>query len=177
MNSSLARLIDLIPPPPEPREKGWDAVEQELGVELPPDYKALIHAYGGSRFDNYLYVLEPSCPNSNFDLIELTEEQDEALSGLWEVEEKPHELTEPGSRLIPWGTTENGEFLYWLVRPGQAPSDWTVMVNEARGETWERYDINCTAFLASVLSGDIRSNILSSLFPLSTHELWQLPPR
>lgn len=176
MNSSLARLIELVPPLTEPREKDWEAAEQGLGVELPSDYKGLIHAYGGSQFDDYLYVLEPGCPNENFDLIEWADQQEEALSGLWDFAEKPHELAEAGSRLIPWGTTDNGESLYWLVRPGQSPSDWTVMVTESRVQTWERYDMNCTTFLASALSGDVRSNILSSLFPLSAHEVWQLPP-
>ncbi|MDQ8704698.1 SMI1/KNR4 family protein [Streptomyces sp. LHD-70] len=170
MNTALARLVELIPPPVEPRVKEWHSAEQSLGVQLPSDYKELVHTYGGSNWDDYLYLLEPGCPNDNYDLIEWDEQQGEALDGLWEFEEKPTQLEEEGARVIPWATTDNGECLYWLIRPGQAPADWTVMVNEARGDQWEHHEVSCTQFLAGVLSGDLTSSLLSSRFPLTVHE-------
>ncbi|MBT2401456.1 SMI1/KNR4 family protein [Streptomyces sp. ISL-100] len=176
MNPSIARLTQLVPPPSEVREKDWASAEQELGVGLPLDYKELIHTYGGSNWDDYLYVLEPGCPNDNYDLIEWEDQQTEALDGLWEFEKKPRELQDEGTRVIPWATTDNGECLYWLARPGQEPDQWTIMVNEARGERWEHYSTTCTQFLADVLQGELRSTILSSRFPLSTHEFRQLQP-
>jgi hypothetical protein len=176
VNPSLARLIELIPPPAEPREKDWAAVERTLGLPLPPDYKELIHTYGGSNWDDYLYLLEPGCPNDNYDLIEWEDQQTEALEGLWEVEKKPEELEEVGTRVVPWATTDNGECLYWLVRPDTDPAEWTVMVNEARGERWEHHHATATRFLVDVLNGDLSSSILSSLFPLHVHEFRQLRP-
>ncbi|MET9515788.1 SMI1/KNR4 family protein [Streptomyces sp. NPDC002994] len=174
MNSGLARLKQLVPPPSQPRQKNWGSAEQTLGVELPSDYKELIQTYGGSNWDDYLYVLEPDCPNDNYDLIEWEDQQTEALEGLWEFEEKPTGLTAAGTRIIPWATTDNGECLYWLVRPGQGPEEWTIMLNEARGSGWEHYPTTCTRFLASALDGEVQSSILSSRFPLSTHEFRQL---
>ncbi|TJZ58866.1 SMI1/KNR4 family protein [Streptomyces piniterrae] len=176
MNSSLARLVRLIPPPSAPREKDWESVEQALRAELPSDYKELTQAYGGSHWDGYLYLLEPGCCNDNYDLIEWAEQQTEALEGLWEFERKPTELAERGSRVVPWATTDNGECLYWLVRPGEAADQWTVMVNEARGDRWEHFPVTCTEFLVSVLTGELRSGILSSLFPLAVHEFRRLAP-
>ncbi|MEV6581984.1 hypothetical protein AB0M92_27895 [Streptomyces sp. NPDC051582] len=67
-------------------------VESALGVELPADYKELIHVYGGSNWDDYLYVLEPGCPNDNYDLIEWARNQAEDLAFLWESEKRPAEL-------------------------------------------------------------------------------------
>ncbi|SOE15595.1 SMI1-KNR4 cell-wall [Streptomyces sp. 2323.1] len=174
MNASLARLMRILPPPPEAREKAWGQAEQALGVELPTDYKEFLRAYGGSNWDDYLYVLEPGCPNENYDLLEWEGQQTEALEGLWEFEKKPDELKEEGARVIPWATTDNGECLYWLVRPGRQPDSWTVMVNEARGERWEHFSCSCTEFLASALTGDLRSSVLSSRFPLAEHEFRQL---
>lgn len=74
------------------------------------------------------------------------------------------------SRVIPWATTDNGEYLYWLVLPGSHPDEWTAMVNEARGDWWEHFDVGCVQMLARLLTGDIRLEILSSSFPTPVHE-------
>ncbi|MFJ4336846.1 hypothetical protein [Streptomyces sp. NPDC088915] len=86
------------------------------------------------------------------------------------------ELGEDGARVVPWAVTDNGECLYWLVRPGLAPDRWTVMVNEARGARWEHFSVSCTRFLASVLSGELRSDVLSSSFPRAVHAFRPLGP-
>ncbi|MGW1744858.1 hypothetical protein ACWCRD_04395 [Streptomyces sp. NPDC002092] len=62
----------------------------------------------------------------------------------------------------------------WLVRAGQSADEWTVMVNEARGDRWENYSMNCTEFVVAALAGDVHSNVLSSRFPLAEHEFRQL---
>ncbi|MEU0368803.1 SMI1/KNR4 family protein [Streptomyces sp. NPDC006283] len=174
MTNALRRLVEIAPAPSEPRQKDWGEVERSLGVELPVDYKELIHVYGGSNWDDYVYVLEPGCSNENYDLIEWAERQAEGLAGLWEFEKKPAELEVEGSRVIPWATTDNGECLYWLVRPSLEPDRWTVMVNEARGGRWEHFPVSCTQFLASTLYGELQSDILSSLFPRAAHEFRRL---
>ncbi|MFF3861265.1 SMI1/KNR4 family protein [Streptomyces sp. NPDC002209] len=174
MTEALARLFEIAPAPSEPRQKDWGEAERRLGVELPADYKDLIHTYGGSNWDDYLYVLEPGCPNENYDLIEWAAHQAEDLEGLWEIEREPAELELEGARVIPWATTDNGECLYWLVRPGLEPDRWTVMVNEARGDRWEHFSVSCTQFLASSLDGALQSSILSSLFPRAAHEFRRL---
>jgi uncharacterized membrane protein YdbT with pleckstrin-like domain len=56
----------------------------------------------------------------------------------------------------------------------QNPDQWTVVVNEARGDRWEHYPMNCTEFLLAALTGDVYSDVLSSRFPLTTHEYRQL---
>ncbi|MDV5146885.1 SMI1/KNR4 family protein [Streptomyces sp. SBC-4] len=174
MTNALTRLLEIAPAPSEPRRKDWGAVERGLGVELPADYKELIRVYGGSNWDDYLYVLEPGCPNENYDLITWAEQQAEDLEGLWQFEKKPVELAVDGTRVVPWATTDNGECLYWLVVPGCEPDRWCVMVNEARGDRWEHFAVSCTQFLSSALAGELRSAILSSRFPLATHEFRQI---
>jgi hypothetical protein len=169
MHAALARLRQLVTPPTEPRNKDWDAAQRRLGVALPTDYKELVSIFGGSNWDGYLYLLEPGCPNADYDLIEWEDQQTEALEGLWEFEKKPDELADGRSRVIPWATTDNGECLYWRVRADQSPDEWTVMVNEARGDRWEHYSMNCTEFLVAVLEGEVQSSVLSSRFPLAEH--------
>ncbi|MGW7456186.1 hypothetical protein [Streptomyces sp. NPDC054797] len=109
MTNALTRLLEIAPAPSETCQKDWGEVERSLGVELPAHYKELIHVYGGSNWDDYLYVLEPGCPNENYDLVEWAQNQAEDLEDLWEFEKKQTELEVEGSRVIPWATTDNGE--------------------------------------------------------------------
>ncbi|MFZ3492480.1 SMI1/KNR4 family protein [Streptomyces sp. 5.8] len=174
MPHALARLFEIARAPSARHQKDWCEIERVLGVELPADYKDFIHVHGGSNWDDYLYVLEPGCPNENYDLITWARNQAEDLEDLWRFERKPAELEAEGARVIPWATTDNGECLYWLVRPGLDPDRWTVMVNEARGDRWEHFSVSCTQFLASSLDGELRSGILSSSFPGAGHEYRRL---
>ncbi len=170
MNMPLARLTELLPRPgTAPPAKDWEAVERELGVRLPHDYTSLMATYGGGFIDDYLLLLEPGCGNSVYDLLRHAEERDEAYEELWKYEDKPAEMEEPGNRLIPWATTDNGEYLFWLVRPGRNPDEWTLMINEEGGEEWERHAMTATQFLFRVLSGELRSEVLWSRFPEEVH--------
>ncbi len=169
MSEKINRLTSIVAPPGSPVRKDWDSHQQEIGFSLPEDYKELIETYGGSHWDDYLYVLEPECSNAHYDMIKWEREQSEILEEDWECEEKPVQLQPEGSRLVPWGTTDNGEVLFWLVLPGEDPDNWTVMIREARGEGWEHFELGCADFLAAALTGEVRSEILSSRFPLEEH--------
>ncbi|MGW1808902.1 hypothetical protein [Streptomyces sp. NPDC002078] len=97
-------------------------------------------------------------------------QRDEANESLWQYEDKPAELEDDSARLICWATTDSGEYLYWLVRPGDDPDSRTIMINDESGEDWERYNMTVTRFLTAVLSGEIHSEILWDKFPLPQHE-------
>lgn len=172
MNPHVERLTRLVAPPDvPPLHKDWDGVISELGTGLPGDYVDLIDTYGGGRFDGYLWFLEPRCANRHYDLERSISERNGAFQMLWEMgEPKPEQLESSGSQVIPWASTDNGEFLYWLVRPGVDPDEWTIMVNEARGEWWEQFEVGCSELLVRLLAGEIRSEILSSSFPPRVHE-------
>ncbi|MFD8483920.1 SMI1/KNR4 family protein [Kitasatospora sp. NPDC059673] len=171
MDNSLDTLTQLLPRPTGIRPKDWESVCRQLGTGLPADYKALIDTYGGGCIDNYLWILEPGCANEFYDLFEAVEERAEANEDLWSGgERKPAELGHADTRIIPWASTDNGEFLYWLAESGQSPDQWTVMVNEARGPWWEHFDLTLTRFLAATLTGEIRSQILSDHFPSTPHD-------
>ena len=171
MDAPLTVLTRLFTPATTPVSKDWPTIEERLGSPLPPDYKELVATFGGGRFDGHLWLLEPDCGKELYDLVFDNQGRMEDLEDFWDMgEEKPAELEEEGSRLISWGGTDNGDVLYWLVRPGTRPDAWTVMVNESRGPRWEHFDLTCTDFLASVLSGEVRSGILGSRLPAAEHE-------
>ncbi|MFH8612030.1 SMI1/KNR4 family protein [Streptomyces sp. NPDC018029] len=171
MTPALSRLTQLLPMPtttsPAPT---WDTAETALGAALPADYRELVEAYGGGFVDGYLLLLEPGCANDVYDLLKVSAEREEANASLWQFEDRPSEMEADGNRLVCWGTTDNGEYLYWLVEPGDDPDSRAVMVNSASGEEWERYDMTVTRFLVAVLGGEVRSHILWDEFPRATHE-------
>ncbi|MCX4961616.1 SMI1/KNR4 family protein [Streptomyces virginiae] len=104
MTNALARLLEIAPAPDEPLQKDWGHVERRLGVRLPADYKELIQVYGGSNWDDYLYVLEPDCPNRHYDLVTWARHRTEDLEDLWEFEKKPAELEAEGTLVVLWAT-------------------------------------------------------------------------
>ena len=171
MNDAVRELTHLLPQPATAAPpKDWAAVARQLGTDLPTDYKDFIATHGGGYVDNYLWILEPGCANDNYDLVDNDEERTEAFEYLWDGDEgKPRGMEEEGARLIPWASTDNGEFLYWLTRPGQDPDTWTVMVNEARGSDWEHFDTGFAPFLLAVLNATLHSGILSDRFPTTPH--------
>lgn len=176
MSNNVTRLIETLHASESGVPKAWATTEGALGTPLPRDYKELIDRLGGGRVEEYLYLLEPDSPNAHYDLARHTRERAEAYEELWEFEEKPPELQVEGSRILPWGTTDNGEWLFWRSLPGQHPDAWTVLLNEARGETWEHYDMNCSDFLHAALTGEIQSEVLWSRFPLPRHVFTKFSP-
>lgn len=158
-------LVRLCPPPGEGRTVKWAAVEEVLGTALPADYKRLVQLYGGGLFAGVLRLLEPGCPEAMYDLVAQTEEREETLADLWEGgEAKPRELLEENVRLVPWAYVEGaGHVLYWLLRPGDEPEEWTVILNEGRGPLWEAWPVSCSQFLLDVVAGTTTSVYFTDL--------------
>jgi hypothetical protein len=148
-------LVRLCPPPADPPPPvDWAQAERALGTALPADYKQLVETYGDGIFDETIWLLVPDSAYDDCDLHAQARERDEILADLWEFEDQPADLQEAGARVLPWAFEEGtGAFLYWLVRPGQCPDEWTVLYNEGRGPLWEHHDMGCLAFLLAVLTG------------------------
>ncbi|MFI5671134.1 SMI1/KNR4 family protein [Streptomyces sp. NPDC051704] len=157
---SLDALVRLCPPPADPPPAVDRAqAERALGTALPADYKRLVETYGDGIFDETVWLLVPGSAYGDCDLHAQTGERDEILADLWEFEAKPDALLEEGARVLPWAFEEGtGAFLYWLVRPGRQPDEWTVLYNEGRGPLWEHHDMGCAAFLLAVLTGTVETD-------------------
>jgi hypothetical protein len=54
MFPDLTTIARLLPPPRSPRglDRSWNAVESELGLELPQDYKAFIDLSGSGQISS-----------------------------------------------------------------------------------------------------------------------------
>ncbi|MGW4743240.1 hypothetical protein ACWEPR_00340 [Streptomyces sp. NPDC004290] len=76
------------------------------------------------------------------------------------------------SRQKDWAEVEHT--IGWALPADYKELVRRVMVNEARGGRWEHFAVSCTRFLADILDGELRSDILSSSFPLTTHDVRRL---
>lgn len=170
MHPAVERLTELVPPPGPRRSRDWQAVEQELGTPVPADYQQLVETYGGGVFDETIWLLDPACPDDDYNLLAATAERAEVLADLWKTEPVPEQLQTAGARVIPWAYVEDsGAWLYWLVQPGQKPDAWTVMLNEGRGPLWEHHSAPCADFLLAVLTGQAETEYFPDL-PADEHQ-------
>ncbi|WP_330461051.1 SMI1/KNR4 family protein [Streptomyces sp. NBC_00820] len=166
----MTPLDDLVRlcPPPTGLTPGvdWAKAERALATALPADYKQLVETYGAGVFGETIWLLAPDSPYDECDLHAQSVERGEILGQLWDAgEERPAGLLEADARVLPWAFEEGtGAFLYWLVRPGQHPDEWTVLYNEGRGPLWEHHGMGCLSFLLGVLSGTVRTEYFGYLY-------------
>ncbi|MFG2434628.1 SMI1/KNR4 family protein [Streptomyces sp. NPDC048508] len=171
MHPAVERLTEIIPPDAPRRSRDWATIEQQLGTSLPEDYKDLIETYGGGVFDESIWLLDPQCPDEDYNILAQATARAKVLANLWQTEAKPAELqNESAGQVLPWAyIEESGAYLYWLRQQGQKPNEWTVMLNEGRGPEWEHHSTQCSPFLLSVLTGEADTEYFPDL-PLDTHQ-------
>lgn len=160
------KLLRLVPPPTDANANAvdWDRVEDELGVAaLPDDYKWLSERYGAGGFDDFMTILHP---NSRFWPTRLV---DAAVRGAELLEMMPEGLQARVpydiDHLLAAGKTDNGDTIYWVTEPEDAPNEWTITANGARNTKWPRFDGGIVEFLVAVLSGSTRMDVFPSGFP------------
>jgi len=169
IHPGVERLAELIPPATPRRPRDWADAERQLGTSLPDDYKELVETYGGGVFDETIWLLDPECPDGDYNLLGQATERAAVLADLWQIEAKPTELQGPETQILPWGyVDDSGMYLYWLRRPGLTPSEWTVILNEGRGPEWEHHATQCTPYLLSILTGEADTKYFPDL-PLVSH--------
>lgn len=165
---SMILLSDILVPPEAPVENGyvggWEQAESELGVPLPQDYKTFIDAYGSGQIDEFIWIFNPFSKNENLQLIRQLTIQSAVLSELVALGENvPYSVFPATGGVIPFGITDNGDLLFW--KTSEAPSEWTVAVNDSRSPEWQEFRGSMTEFLASLLHGKVRCKFFPEDFP------------
>lgn len=131
-------LLRLVAPPADAQvEIDWLALEGRLGFRLPSDYKWLVGRYGAGSFDSFLHILQPDSP---FEPIVLERSAARAVEILDQLRGSGEFIPYGTEELLPVGTTDNGDTIYWVQRPADEPDSWVVTVNAARGVKWPQFD-------------------------------------
>ena len=157
-------LVHLVPPPwrDQMEVPDWSAVHEQMGMELPSDYRWLVERYGPGTFDEFLHVFQPG---ASADAIRLEHQAERVAWALNYLRERGENIPYVESELIPVATDDNGDTCFLLCRPAEDPDLWTVVINEARGPRWESFDGGLTDFIYAALSRNRRFTLFPEDFP------------
>jgi hypothetical protein len=128
MVGELEILKQLIPPPEEPvcPDGDWRAIEVQLGIEFPDDYKRFIADYGSGSLQSFLhiwnYLALPAEQDPKEIIQQITTEYEYDQAAGYDINFVAY--PEPGG-LIPFASTDDGNYLNW--RTAGAPDDWSVV--------------------------------------------------
>ena len=156
-DGALEVLARLMPAPAPPRDaghpSGWPDVERHVGLRLPSDYKAFIATYGSGTIGDFVNI---SNPFSDSPWIRLADAAEQQLEGYREIRTWQHVPfpihPEPGG-IFPWGSTSNGDVLFWVTDPSGDPDRWAIAISEVRGDGWFRHAGPLVRFLHEWMTG------------------------
>ncbi len=131
INSALDQIYGLVPPPKSPSglERGWDEVQNELGLTLPSDYKQFIDQYGdgviaGAGIDlGYISIWDWRSQRSSLHGIESVVKNYEAERN--SGHDFPYDCFPTPGGLLPFGGTPSGDHFNW--RTSGDPESWDVV--------------------------------------------------
>lgn len=162
MKNDMQRLIALLPPPAAPTlvDVDWNAVESELQVVLPDDYKQFISIYGLVDIGNTLYVMHPKQTGSSF-----REQMIQLLSDtIRQGEPVPHPLYPASRGLLPVIQTDNDQLVCWITDEGN-PNEWRTFFWADLGQTVHECDLSFSEFMSNIFARD--SDLFCREFPES----------
>ncbi|MGW3205740.1 SMI1/KNR4 family protein [Streptomyces sp. NPDC001135] len=132
----------------------WAAIEGELGVPLPADYKELYEAFSGGVFSDSVYFLGRD-EGISFDFLaqwraSVWTDQDSKLSSVSAVD--PYAIYTPGGKgLVEWGSTEWADEYFWLL-DAERPDEYLILARSHDVDGWHQYDMSTSEFLYRILA-------------------------
>jgi hypothetical protein len=160
--SSLEHLTDAGGLIPGPGTFDWEGARSRLQTRIPEDFRMLLDAGGAGVWFDYIQMYAPGKRYQDRDLLDSGAVWDDLLLFWEEGYSVPPADLPADARLIAWAATAAGHKLFWQTRPGVPPEEFPVYFESYEGDTWERFDMTTTDFLAGILRGDVRSKLLSA---------------
>ncbi|MGW6949168.1 hypothetical protein ACWGHD_19895 [Streptomyces xanthophaeus] len=132
----------------------WEAVERELGCQLPADFKQLCGMFGRGVFSGFLEISssfdgEDSLPLGAWRSLRRAVDSDPSIGGYL----APYGVYRPGvPGLIPWASAYSEHQIYWVAEdhPG---IEWLIVVQNSEGE-WSEFKMTASEFVFRSLMDD-----------------------
>jgi hypothetical protein len=153
---SLAKLIDLVPPPPVPFEPAtksmWKVAQKALGFRLPQDYYDFSVTYGSGEFTcsdgRYIQILNPVSKRQRHSYVNLQEsyrevKQHQARASF------PYDLFPAVPGLYTIGGATSPIAFFYLIEP--AKTDYSIVARTFQ-KRWATNQPGLIAFLVALLT-------------------------
>jgi len=152
-----------------PREVRWEVLREELGVELPSDFRALAEAYPALVLQDFLYLDLPYPGKES--LFVAAHRQAAEIVEVWREDGYAADYVpfpEPGGLLL-WASSDVGDYFFWRTW-SKSPDDWSIVVAGENGD-WSEYHIGVVDFLAALYRKDFRIGGMPGNFPADDPEV------
>jgi hypothetical protein len=159
MKATLPKIADLLSPPAHPvgAEGNWVAAERRLGAAFPDDFKWFIRIYGVGRVNDFLWLNSPfagriACTFWRNMKSTIAVLKRYSGGGIVKDPERSHDFFPRPGGLLPFGNTENNNYLTW--RTHGDPNNWHVVVWDPSSLKFREYkDWNFSELLCRLLAG------------------------
>jgi hypothetical protein len=161
MTNDVGKLVLIAPPPMQPVCGGssneWAHLEAQCGITFPLDFKELIGAYGAGHFAHFFGVANPfyfASQGRNFDRWVNSRLQDiEEAKKVYPDEAIRFETFPKEGGLFPWGYTDNGDSLCWLI---QGEEQWPIVcVDDRCSNEFDIYQLSISQFITAWFQKEI----------------------
>ncbi|WP_406505328.1 SMI1/KNR4 family protein [Streptomyces sp. NBC_00212] len=157
------------------RTEEWREIEDEFALNLPLDFKKFIEGYAPVELNNRLRFKHPSTERRNL-LCWMRETVEAFQECEWEEitapSLDPKHLSFGNGGLVPLASTNGGEYLFLLARPGDAAPLLVVHVGD--DDDFYEYDMSFAEWLYRYLADEEMAGPNSSLGwagPIQVHKL------
>ncbi|WP_075737694.1 SMI1/KNR4 family protein [Streptomyces acidiscabies] len=158
----LGYVLKMIGEPPRRYQdpEAWRRLENDLGMDLPSDYKAIVDAYAPAHINGHLYLSHPATERWN--LGEWIRSTAEAWSQIeWDENEPegdprvalgvPELIFGTPDGLIPIASTDRGETIFYAPQGGLGAG--SLFIEDGEGEFFE-YSFSFAEWLYRWLTGE-----------------------
>lgn len=155
------------------RAVDFEMIRDDLGVDLPDDYKELTRRYSAIEIGGFLRIYSP-VPGREGGYCEELREDLAILQDLCEADEEG-ELSggyvpfPAAGGLIPWGSSLSGDSFYWKAVNSEG-FGWPVVVGTRNGDWWE-YQGGLIDFVCGLVEGTIESSGIPSAVLMGNPEV------
>ena len=173
----MEKLIEILELPTNPHEVPSEAELSDFERKcsaLPSAYKKFITRYGTGCVDGFIWIYNPSSENAYLALGSQVVRQLEAIrAATSENSGFPFDVSEDGGELLPFGITDNGDFLLW--RTTGSPDSWPIVVLDSRLGSYEVLALSLIEFLIQVLSRKLVVSVFPDDFPSTSPQFSPAP--
>lgn len=168
---AISQLIKVLQPPANPSENtgDWQAVEKQMGTELPAEYKTFIETYGTGIIGRFIYIWNPFAEEQFVNLISRSSSDNNLFAEFileWTDIERnrlfPFPVFPEKFGVLSFGSTRNGDTLFW--RTHGKPDEWSVMVWKIRSSRFELHDISMSRFLYFMITDERYNTLLREAY-------------